>query len=79
MNVPALIDRNTGKPSYTLTALVAGFFIINIKLLFSGVQLTEYVKFSEFSGVDYGAALAGLGTIYNWSKAKKDQSSEEQK
>lgn len=68
MNVPAFTDSNTGKKSYTLTALCIGFGVINIKLLFSGIQLTDHIKISDFSGVDYGAALAGLGTIYNWAK-----------
>lgn len=68
MNAPALNDLKTGKPSYTLTALVFGFAVINIKLLFSGIQFTDTIKFSLFSGVDYGAAMAGLGGIYTWRK-----------
>ncbi len=78
--VPAFKDNN-GIPSYTLTALVTGFFIINIKLLFSGIEIMDKVKMSDFSGTDYGAALAGLGIIYNWGKQKSPapESKEEQK
>lgn len=76
MNVPAFTDSNTGKKSYTLSALCIGFAVINIKLLFSGVQFTQNFKFDSFSGVDYGAALAGLGTIYNWAKGSSNQGTE---
>jgi hypothetical protein len=69
MKAPALQD-SSGNPSYTLTALVVGFAIINIKLLLSGMEITDKIRFDSFSGVDYGAALSGLGIIYNWGKAK---------
>lgn len=70
MEVPAF--RKNGVKSYTLTALVTGFFIINVKLLMSGVQINEHIKFDSFSGVDYGAALAGLGVVYNWKKSEEE-------
>jgi hypothetical protein len=53
--------------------LVVGFAIINIKLLFSGIEVTDKIKMSDFSGTDYGAALAGLGVIYNWGKSQKKE------
>jgi hypothetical protein len=57
----------TGKPSYTLTAFMAGVFIVNLKLLLSGMEFRG-VKMSEFSGVDYGASIAALGGIYSLKK-----------
>lgn len=79
MNVPAFIDTKTGKPSYTLTMLVIGFAVVNFKLLFSGVQLTETIKLDSFSGTDYGASMAALGGIYTWRKNNTIKSDEEQK
>lgn len=70
MNVPALKDTKTGKPSYTLTAFVIGFAIVNIKLLLSGVEIMDKFKMSEFSGVDYAAAIAALGSVYVLRKNK---------
>lgn len=63
-------DVKTGKPSYTVTAFMVGFFVINIKLLLSGIQLTEKIKFDTFTGVDYSAAVAALGGIYIMRKNK---------
>lgn len=60
-----------GNPSYTSTMVIVGFFIINLKLLFSGIQITETIKLSEFSGVDYAAAIAAIGGIHLWSNKIK--------
>lgn len=68
MNIPAFTDQKTGKPSYTLTMLAIGFAVVNLKLLFSGIQLTQTLKLSEFSGTDYGAAIAALGGVYSFRK-----------
>lgn len=57
----------TGQPSYILTAFILGIFIVNIKLLLSGLQIME-IKMSDFSGVDYGASIAALGGIYTLNK-----------
>ena len=66
----------TGKPSYTLTMTIVGFLVINIKLLFSGIEIMDKFKMSDFSGVDYAAALAAIGSIHIFNKkvgtAKKD-------
>ena len=70
MNVPALKDPKTGKPSITLTAFVVGFAIVNIKLLLSDIQITESFQMSTFTGVDYSAAVAALGGIYVMRKNK---------
>jgi hypothetical protein len=72
VKIPAF-RTDDGKKSYTMTALVVGFAIINIKLLFSGIEVTDKIKMSDFSGTDYGAALAGLGVIYNWGKSQKKE------
>lgn len=63
-------DVKTKKPSYTVTAFIVGFFIINFKLLFSGIQITEKIKMSDFNGVDYAAGVAALGGIYVLRKNK---------
>ena len=78
MKVPALQD-DKGNTSYTLTALVVGFAIINIKLLLSGIEIMNKIKMSDFSGTDYGAALAGLGIVYNWNKRQSEPKKEEDK
>jgi hypothetical protein len=64
-----LVIKNvkTGQPSYILTAFIVGIFIVNIKLLLSGVQIGD-VKMSEFSGVDYASSIAALGGIYTLNK-----------
>lgn len=59
-----LRDIKTGKPSYTVTAFVFGFWVINIKLLLAGMQFNDKIKMSEFNGVDYAAAAAAIGSIY---------------
>lgn len=63
-------DVKTKKPSYTVTAFIVGFFVINFKLLFSGIEITDKIKMSDFSGVDYAAAVAALGGIYVLRKNK---------
>lgn len=68
LNKLVIKDLKTGKPSYTLTAFMVGFFVINIKLIFSGVQFTETFRFSDFSGMDYGACMAALGGVYTLRK-----------
>jgi hypothetical protein len=65
-----LKDAKTGKPSYTVSAFVFGFWIINIKLLLAGMQFTDKIKMSDFSGVDYAAAAAAVGSIYVLRKNK---------
>lgn len=57
-----LKDSN-GKPSITTTAFFLGFIVINLKLILSGVDY-KGIKFSDFTGSDYGIALASLGAVY---------------
>lgn len=58
-----LLTDTSGKKSTTLTAFVIGFITVNIKLLVSGLTFGDY-QMSNFSGVDYSAALSALGAIY---------------
>jgi hypothetical protein len=64
-----LVIKNvkTGQPSYILTAFILGILIVNVKLLFSGIEVAG-IKMSDFSGVDYSAAVAALGGIYTLNK-----------
>ena len=63
-----LNNEKTKKPSYVITMVVFGFFIINLKLLLSGISITDKFKMSEFSGVDYSAALSALGGLHLFNK-----------
>jgi hypothetical protein len=72
-------DVHTGRPSYTATMVVVGFLIINLKLLLSGIQITEKIKMSDFTGIDYSACLTALGGIHIFNKSKSNtDTSEEQ-
>lgn len=59
-----ITDIKTGAPSYTLSVFLYGFVIVALKLIFSGIQITENIKLAEFSGVDFAAAIGALGSIY---------------
>lgn len=74
-----LKDPKTKKESVTLTIFVIGFTIVNIKLLLSGVSLMDKFKFESFSGVDYAAAIAALGSIYVLRKNSSIKSDSENK
>ena len=58
-----LLRDSSGKKSATFTAFVMGFITVNIKLLAAGLTVGRYTM-SDFNGVDYGAALAALGSVY---------------
>lgn len=63
-----LKNKKTGKPSYTTTMVVVGFGVINLKLLLSGLEVGDKFKMSDFSGVDYAAALTAIGAIHVGNK-----------
>lgn len=63
-----LKDPKTDKPSVTLTMFVYGFVVVTLKLIFSGIQVTNEFKLAEFSGTDFAAAVAAIGGIYTWRK-----------
>ena len=67
INLFLLTNAVTNKKSYTTTMMVYGFAIINLKLLFSGIQLTNDIKLDTFSGVDYAAAIAAIGGVHLWA------------
>lgn len=48
--------------------VVAGFFIINLKFLLSGIEIIDKVKMSDVSGVDYAAALSAIGAVHIGNK-----------
>jgi hypothetical protein len=58
-----LIKHSGGEKSLTATCFIICFIVINVKLILSGVTIGT-VTLSQFSGVDYAAALAAAGTIY---------------
>ena len=73
-------DPKTGKASVTLTMFVVGFIAVTAKLVFSGITVAG-IKIADFSGVEYGAAIAALGGVYTLRKRdtiKKDKDSDEQ-
>jgi len=58
-----LFKDSNGKPSLTATAFILGFTVVNLKLIFSGVELNKF-KIALFSGGEYAAAVAALGGVY---------------
>lgn len=62
------LKNKYGDKSVTLSILWYGFVICTVKLFLSGMKFTEQVQFSEFTGVDYAAALSAIGAIYQASK-----------
>jgi len=68
------------KKSVTLTMFVYGAIVCFAKLIFSGVQVGNLFTLSQFSGVDFGAAMGALGGIYAMRRtknAKEEESTEE--
>lgn len=67
------ISNKKGEKSATLTAFCYGFIIVCTKLILSGVEIGP-VKLSDFSGVDFAAAVTALGGVYvlNKNHRKKD-------
>lgn len=72
-----LVKDSSGKPSVTTTAFIIGFFVVNFKLLMSGIKINDTIKFIEFGGGDYAAALAALGAIYVLRKHSEAKTSEQ--
>ena len=58
-----LFKDSKGKPSLTATAFIVGFVIVNLKLIFSGVEFENF-KIALFSGGEYAAAVGALGAVY---------------
>jgi hypothetical protein len=66
-----LLKDNQGKPSYTTTAFVLGLVVVNAKFLFSGLEIGSF-KLIALSGVEYAAALAAVGALYNMRAKDKE-------
>lgn len=62
-----------GKVSYSRSMVIIAFTVINLKLLFSGVEIVDKIKLSDFSGVDYAAALAAIGALHVGNKTIKSK------
>jgi hypothetical protein len=77
INFFLLINKKTGKPSYSTTMVVFGFFIINLKLLFSGITY-KGIKCSDFSGVDYSACLAAISGLHIGNKIVNKKSTDKE-
>ena len=61
-----LKDPKTGEKSVTLTTFICGFAVCVIKLLLSGVVIKN-TQLGAFTGGDFAASVAALGTIY-WAR-----------
>lgn len=72
-----LIKKNDGNPSVTMTAFVLGFVVVNIKLLISGMTIGG-LSMAVFSGVEYAAAVAALGTVYVLRRSTSDTTKKEE-
>ena len=57
------------KNSVTTTLFVWGFLICSLKLLVAGMTFDK-LSFSQFTGVDYAAAIAALGAVYSMRRSK---------
>lgn len=66
-----LLKDNQGNPSYTTTAFVLGLVVVNVKFLFSGLEIKSF-KLMALSGVEYAAALAAVGALYNMRAKDKE-------
>jgi hypothetical protein len=71
VNAFLLKNSQNNEPAYIASMVIFGFFIINLKLLFSGIQITHDIKLSEFTGVDYAAAVGALGGIHIFNKKQE--------
>lgn len=66
-----LIRDTSGKKSLTATAFVLGFIVVNAKFLVSGLTIAGFTM-AALSGVEYAAAIAGLGAVYVLRRKKED-------
>lgn len=71
-----LIKDSSGKPSITMTTFVMGFVVVNLKLIFSGVDLNGF-KMAAFTGGEYAAAIGALGGTYVLRRSTEKQDDKE--
>lgn len=74
-----LLKKIEGGGSYSLTFSTIAFIVINLKLIFSGMDIGHYLHLSDFSGVDYGAALAAISALHIGNKVANNSSSKDNK
>lgn len=63
-----MLKNKAGRPSYSTTMVVAGFAVINIKLLLSGIEIVDKIKMSDFSGTDYAMAFTAIAALHVGNK-----------
>lgn len=66
-----LFKDSEGKPSLTATAFIIGFVVVNLKLIFSGIEFGEF-KMALFGGGEYAAAVGALGAVYVLRRSTKN-------
>jgi hypothetical protein len=71
-----LFKDSSGKPSLTATSFILGFIVVNLKLIFSGVEFNN-VKIALFSGGEYAAAVAALGGVYVMRRSTENNDKQE--
>lgn len=64
-----LLTDSNGKKSLTATLFVSGFVVVNLKLLLAGLTVGSFAM-AAFTGMEYAAAVAALGAIYNLRRHK---------
>lgn len=67
-----LKDPNSGQPSPTTTVFVIGSLVCVLKLILSGFQLGSFQS-SQFTGVDFAAAVGALGAVYVMRKKPENR------
>jgi len=72
-NAMFITDPKTNKKSITATAFVVGFVISCVKLLISGMEIGNHIKFSDFSGSDFSLVMAALGAVYTLRRTSSQQ------
>lgn len=74
-----VLKNKQGLPSYSTSIVVYSFLIINMKLIFSGISITEHIQLSPFSGIDYAAALAAISALHVGNKKLNSPQDKEDK
>jgi hypothetical protein len=59
--------------------VIYAFAIINLKLIFSGINIMDKVKLSDFTGVDYSACLASISGLHIFNKKLNSPQDKEDK
>ncbi len=71
-----LIKDSGGKPSVTMTAFCWGCFVVNLKLILSGMTIKGYTM-AAFGGGEYAAAMGALGAVYVLRRATGESAKED--